>query len=108
MSYQEQISQALKQAAEERVLSSLVEPSDELGGRSVDAILLLHELADQFAAGDYDAGLMSEYAALIEDPERAADMSNALSETVAKVGLEPGYLHPDDLLDEALVQAGRA
>lgn len=71
----------------------------------------LESLAAQFKAGDFDGGLMAELAALLDDEDRREDTTNAIDLSLNRMGdaydeFDPK--RPDDLLDQILVEAGRA
>lgn len=71
----------------------------------IKAAVALAGLADQFEAGDFDAEFMSRYQAMMEDGDQRDAVIEASAKATARVGFEPGFIHPDDLLDTILREA---
>lgn len=82
----------------------------ELSGNRIylTASVALAGLADQFEAGDFDVDLMRQYEALIWDADLRDDIIDAGAAAVLRIGMEPGFNHPDDLLSTVIREAQRA
>jgi superfamily I DNA/RNA helicase len=106
MTYRSEIVARMELVAEETRQIARDTGDSEQATRYRVAALRLDRMAEQFKAGDYDDGLMAEYAALTERPDRALDLSRAADEVMVDIGFEDGcYDHPDDVLGEIVKRA---
>lgn len=114
MTYRDEIVARLERHSEEMVNTSLgfahAAENEECvldSASYATAALKVTSMAEQFKAGNYDEGLMADYASIAERPDLALDLGKAADEVVVDVGFDTtgSYEAPDDVLSEIVRRA---